>query len=110
MGRARWCQEYPANWRELALAAKVRAQYRCQKCGVQHGQMAINRHGALYIVRLQAVHVRHDICNPAPELLALCAACHLRYDGFQHWRTRRKNERERQVQAGQMDFASNEAS
>lgn len=99
-------EQYPAHWEELALAAKARTHWKCQRCGVAHGQMAVNQHGSLYVVRLAACHRDGDTWNPDAVLLALCQACHLRLDAMQHWRTRRRNERERQVHAGQMELTA----
>ena len=53
-------RDYPAQWEQMAGAAKERAGWRCERCGVRHGQMAVNRHGVLYVVRLAAAHVHHD--------------------------------------------------
>ena len=100
---------YPANWEELALECKRRAGWRCEYCGVRHGEKRIGRiHGTEYTVVLAACHVHHDPENPDAVLIGLCQACHLRHDGVQHGRTRKRNQRQaeraRQRSAGQLDL------
>jgi hypothetical protein len=38
-----------------------------------------------------------------------CQACHLRYDAYQRWRSRRRHEHMRAVMAGQLALPVNEA-
>lgn len=101
-------QQYPANWGELATAAKARAGFACERCGARHGSLAVNRHNALYRVVVAAAHVHHDVWNPEAVLICLCQSCHLKMDGFQHWKTRRQNERVRHIAAGQMELVAPE--
>jgi hypothetical protein len=87
----------------------MRANWRCEHCGAWHGEQRIGRiHGTLYTVVLAACHVNHDPENPDAVLASLCQSCHLRHDGVQHGRTRRRNqrqaERSRQRSAGQLDL------
>ncbi len=100
---------YPADWDEMALDCKMRAGWRCEHCGVHHGAQRIGVvHGTLYTVYLAACHVNHDPENPDAVLISLCQSCHLRHDGVQHGRTRKRKrkqaERARQRAAGQIDF------
>lgn len=73
---------YPENWKQLAMACKERANWRCQRCHIHHGKKRISRRtGQVYSVWLHAAHMRlHDTLNPDPELMALCPRCHGRYD------------------------------
>lgn len=101
---------YPENWRELALDCKERANWRCQKCGVQHGEERIGIiHGTKYTVFLAACHPDHNPENPDAVLIACCQVCHLRMDGIQHGRTRKRRRwqsiRSEQKMAGQLDLA-----
>jgi len=73
-------QLYPENWEELAKECKDRAGWRCQFCGVAHGDIAISRRGEPYTIYLAAAHLDHDPWNPRPRLAALCPSCHGRYD------------------------------
>lgn len=71
---------YPKGWRRLALACKIRAGWKCEKCGVSHG--ALRRSvwtGRLWPVYLQAAHVCHDQANESPDLVCCCPTCHWRY-------------------------------
>jgi hypothetical protein len=100
---------YPADWEEMALDCKMRAGWRCEHCGAWHGEQRIGRiHGTLYTVFLAACHVNHDPENPDAVLASLCQSCHLRHDGVQHGRTRKRKhrqaERSRQRSAGQLDL------
>lgn len=84
----RWL--YPANWEQLALACKEAAHWCCQFCGVAHGSQVIHPlTGEVRTVYLAACHLDHDAWNPAPRLVALCPACHMRYDWSWQQRQRR---------------------
>lgn len=100
--------QYPAQWPALAHAAKVAAGWRCAGCGVPHGALAVSTCNRLYRVVLAACHLDHDPTNPAPRLAVYCQACHLRYDAFQRWRTRRRQLRARALAAGQLAWAPEE--
>lgn len=80
--RKRWDRdEYPENWEELAQAAKERAAYTCEFCGVEHRGEGTNRHGGPYEVRVAAAHkYPNDTHNPDPDLYCLCQSCHRTYD------------------------------
>jgi hypothetical protein len=95
---------YPTNWPELAEAAKTAASWRCAGCGVPHGALAISRRNRLYRVVLSACHLDHDPSNPAPRLTVYCQTCHLRYDAYQRWYSRRRHIEERALAAGQLQF------
>ena len=67
--------KYPPNWGEIAAAVKRRAGWKCERCGQPHGYPP---HGQVLTVH----HRDHDPMNNKPEnLIALCAACHLREEG-----------------------------
>jgi len=70
--------QYPTNWPELAEAAKAAAGWRCVRCGMSQGALAIGKRNRLYRVVLAACHLDHDPANPAPRLAVYCQACHLR--------------------------------
>jgi hypothetical protein len=98
--------QYPPNWSELAEAAKEAAGWCCARCGTAHGTLAVSSRNRLYRVVLAACHLDHDPENPAPRLTALCQVCHLRLDAMQHWRARRRVERERALVAGQLEWVT----
>lgn len=74
---------YPDNWEDIALEAKIAADWTCQHCGVRRGDRQINRHGLLRRVVLTAAHLNHDPWNPDAQLEVLCWPCHARYDAAQ---------------------------
>jgi hypothetical protein len=93
---------YPSHWPKLAHAAKEAAGWRCAGCGAPQGSLAVSRRNRLYLVSLAACHLDHDPMNPTPRLTVYCQACHLRYDAFQRWRSRRRHAQARAVAAGQL--------
>lgn len=95
---------YPAQWPELAHSAKTAAGWRCAGCGIAHGSLTVSRGNRLYRVVLSACHLDHDPENPSPRLEVFCQACHLRYDAFARWRSRRRHGRARAVAAGQLEW------
>lgn len=97
-------KRYPANWPELAHAAKEAAGWCCAGCEVPHGALQVNRCNRFYRVVLAACHLDHDPANPTPRLTVLCQPCHLRHDAFQRWRSRRSHARAREVAAGQLEW------
>jgi hypothetical protein len=98
------CAHYPSHWPYLAHAAKEAAGWRCAACGAMQGSIAVSQRNRLYRVALAACHLDHDPANPAPRLAVYCQACHLRYDAFQRWRSRRRHASMRAVVAGQLEL------
>ncbi len=80
------------------------ARWRCSSCGLAHGALTVSGRNRLYRVVLSACHLDHDPANPAPRLAVFCQACHLRYDAYQRWRSRRRLTIERMLAAGQLAF------
>lgn len=72
-------RKYPANWDEIAEAIKTEADWTCEGCGRQ-----CRRPGEKFDTHrntLTVAHINHTEADCRPEnLVALCAACHLRYD------------------------------
>ena len=81
---------YPPDWKEIALAVKEAAGWKCQECGRQ-----CRRPGEPFTTHRNTLTVSHQDHNPMncePEnLRALCAPCHLRYDRQHHAEMRRNN-------------------
>ena len=83
---------YPPNWQELRDACIERAGYRCEQCGIPQGWLTFSKSGKPYLIYLSAAHrYPHQTYRPDAELMALCQACHRRYDR----RFRRKPSRAR---------------
>lgn len=83
---------YPANWEQIALAVKERADWKCEGCGKQ-----CRRPGEPFDTHRRTLTVSHKNHIPADcraeNLQALCAPCHLRYDASHHAETRRKSKK-----------------
>lgn len=72
--------KYPADWVRIANAIKEQTGWRCEKCGKQcrtPGESLDTHRRTLTVAHIN--HVEMD-CRPE-NLVALCAPCHLRYDG-----------------------------
>ena len=80
---------YPAHWKDLALAPKVAAGWRCQWCGARHGDLVKNRLGKVWRVSVGVAHLDHDPQNPQARLAVLCHRCHCRYDASRMQRGRK---------------------
>jgi hypothetical protein len=98
---------YPSGWREISLAIKRRARWRCEckgECGRgTHEGRCPNRHGhpaygSESIVVLTTAHLDHtpENCEPA-NLKAMCQGCHLHYDRDHHAQTAYRTRREGKV-------------
>ncbi len=94
--------EYHPNFASRARALKRRKKYTCEKCGAKRGETRLNKSGKPYKVMVAAAHVNHDPENPKAKLKILCQVCHLEHDVFQHVRSKRQKEYEKQIQAGQL--------
>ena len=102
-------KRYHENYDALALICKEQAGWKCEKCGAVNGaELVGKKRGNAYKVRISAAHLDHDPENPNPRLMAMCEACHLRYDRFEHGknshRTMRRKQREAMRAAGQLDL------
>ena len=79
--------KYPPNWGEIAAEVKRRAGWKCERCGAPHQYRCKPNDRALGgLARTLTVHHKdHNPANNRPDnLVALCAACHLREEG--RWR------------------------
>lgn len=105
---------YPADWKAIALAIKEAADWICQDCGMQ-----CRRPGEAFDTHRRTMSVHHvgvarpdgtpgdphDKMDVRPEnLLALCAACHLRRDLPIHMLHAAATRRRRSVARGQMEL------
>ena len=115
-------ERYPPNWKEISLARRTQAQWRCEWCNVRNGTYRIGVKGKPYKVVLTVAHLgtpypdgrpgdKHDKMDVRPEnLAALCQVCHLRYDLDEHIQQAKENrQRRRSMQArdaGQQELFS----
>lgn len=88
---------YPPNWKEISRRIRFeRAGGKCEWCGAENGayEQRVTKEGLNKIVKivLTVAHLDHDPThNDDSNLVALCQACHLRYDVGQHVESRRKS-------------------
>jgi hypothetical protein len=118
---------YPADWEEIARAAKERAGWCCERCGLRDGAVGYRKPDGAFVelaaaadqlnmaveyasavdghkvirICLTTAHVgpnKHDKMD-CSSLEALCQRCHLIEDGEEH-RVRRSATLERRRHAG----------
>ena len=75
---------YPDNWKAIALAIKEKANWKCEKCGIQCLKPNQNTKGLTRSQRAKLTLTVHHKnyqpeCNDEDNLIALCSACHLSY-------------------------------
>jgi 5-methylcytosine-specific restriction endonuclease McrA len=75
--------EYPPNWKEIRERILLRADNKCEFCGIEN--KTLTKKGS--IVVLTIAHLDHDHRNfevKDERLRALCQSCHLSYDRPRH--------------------------
>lgn len=80
-------KKYPPNWKQIAKQVKDKAGWKCEFCGIQHGQIAISiTKGTPYQIILTVAHCGDNKTNKldTSNLKALCQPCHLRLDVDEH--------------------------
>ena len=93
---------YPDNWRKLSTELKQICNYRCTACNRQ-----CRRPGEFYLgwdYEAVVAHISQDYHAPEIQVACLCAACHFIHDAPLSGVARRRAERWRQRQAGQLSF------
>lgn len=82
-------KRYPPNWKQIALGIKEKADWKCQKCGLQ-----CRRPGEPFDTHRRTLTVAHLDHTPEnveeSNLMAMCAKCHLKYDAIQHAESRKR--------------------
>ncbi len=95
--------DYPADWKDIALRIKTVARWICQDCGMQ-----CRRPGEPFDTHRRTMsvhHIDHYPPNVEPSnLIALCSACHLRRDAPFHAQNAAKTRRARKLAEGQQEF------
>ncbi len=100
-------ERYLPNWKEISLAHRTLAGWRCEWCKVPNGTYRMGVKGKPYKVVLTVAHLgtpypdgrpgnKHDKMDVRPEnLAALCQSCHLRYDLDEHIQHAKENRHRR---------------
>lgn len=100
--------EYHENFEKRAHECKEQAGWKCEQCGTRHGDKRISKSGELDTVSVQAAHVNHDPMNPDAVLICLCESCHLKHDGSEHGKKRKRTvalqKVKKAIEAGQLAF------
>lgn len=90
---------YPADWKEISLAVRKDAGWRCEWCDAEQYK---NHPETGAKVVLTVAHLDHTPENcERDNLRALCQRCHLNYDRAHHVANRRRGEREAREREGQ---------
>jgi 5-methylcytosine-specific restriction endonuclease McrA len=96
---------YHPNFPKRASYCVKRAKYTCRECGIKKGDRYITQKGDTMKAVIQAAHINHDPMNARAKLRALCAVCHLKYDGPMHGKkaanTKKQKKIQIQIDAGQ---------
>lgn len=80
---------YPPDWKDIAHSAKIRAGWKCELCGAEHGKPN-PRTGSKVVLTVH--HLDFDpSCADPNDLIVVCQRCHLRLDKGNHARHRREN-------------------
>lgn len=75
---------YPKNWKEIRKQILIRANNRCEFCGVEN--YSIRENGTKVILTIAHLDHQPENCN-LNNLRALCQKCHLTYDAKHHSQT-----------------------
>ncbi len=96
-------RRYPADWNAIALAIKHAADWICQDCGMQ-----CRRPGESFDTHKRTMSVHHIDHVPEhsdpPNLIAWCAACHLRRDAPHHAHNAARTRRAKRIATGQREL------
>lgn len=85
-------KEYPSNWGEIRDRILLRANNKCEECGLINHSIVDRRNGKKTKVVLTIAHLDHDKLNhnvKDERLKALCQKCHLGYDLSRHIENRK---------------------
>ena len=70
-------KRYPPNWKEIRKSILLRADNKCEFCGI--GNYTIRENGSKVVLTI--AHLDHIPENCEPDnLRALCQKCHNQYD------------------------------
>lgn len=89
---------------ELAFGTRFRK--RTWRCLEKHGEPALNANGTVVLTVAHLDHTPEN--NTHDNLVAMCQACHLRYDADHHRKTRAETRRQQHRDAGQAEMFNHE--
>jgi hypothetical protein len=96
------CDFYPIEWSALTREIKAANSWRCQQCDLQ-----CRRPGEMYLgwqYELTVAHASQDYEASEVFVMVLCCKCHFVHDAPFVWWSRRRHERLRRRQAGQLEL------
>lgn len=95
-------ERYPANWKEISLRIRARADGKCEFCGAENYKPHPITGSK---VVLTVAHLDHNPQNCADEnLKSLCQRCHLRYDLEHHKRNSANTRHKKILERGQFEL------
>ena len=94
---------YPDQWHEVAAEIRAICDYCCMVCGKQCRRPGELNLGWQY--QLTVAHWWHEYESPTAFVVAACLPCHFLHDAPYVWQARRRAQRARQLQRGQLVFA-----
>ena len=78
---------YPSNWKQIRESILVRAENKCEFCGIEN--YVVRENGSRIILTI--AHLDHTPENCGPDnLRALCQKCHNTYDAKHRQETRKR--------------------
>lgn len=78
---------YPSNWKQIRESILVRAENKCEFCGIEN--YVVRENGSRIILTI--AHLDHTPENCEPDnLRALCQKCHNTYDAKHRQETRKR--------------------
>lgn len=89
---------YPVDWPQLAAEIKEANGFECQSCQVECRREPSDRSKPV----LAVAHITQDYEADWVQLAPMCVRCHLIHDAPFGMQARRRNQRMRQRQAGQL--------
>lgn len=88
---------YPKNWKEISLAIRTKANWKCEFCNIPNSTIRISKKGKPYKVVLTVAHLGESQKNKmdCSNLAALCQVCHLNYDKYEHTENAKETRRKK---------------
>ena len=100
-------KRYPKEWPEISAHVKKLANYKCERCGAEHGKPHPLTGSKVILTVAHVGPNKHDKMD-CSQLEALCQRCHIREDIEEHLansrRTRWRRKRAAMLARGQLEL------
>jgi len=123
-------RNYPPDWKQISLARRETAGWKCEFCGVPHNAVGYRTAAGEFVkiasspeeaghaadiaeldglkvitIILTVAHLNHDTADNRPEnLRALCQRCHNRHDQPHRQRNAATTRRRKRIATGQLEL------